>query len=171
MKKPLGSKENDAAFNLIKAAEISNDTPKYAITISPPQEEGVQIDMLYKRYLSIIKKMKCWYELYPELDKTGRLHFHGIVYKNNPSYNLDLELLRSKIGFICVKEITNRQKWLKYCKKEFRTTKKLLSIYKAITPLNYIGDTKSYDIVSYYIEKGWYGPDAWLQPYPKQSQI
>jgi len=153
MKKPLGYGHNEAAFNLIKAAELSYDTPQYALTISPPPKDAVKIEVLYKRFLKVISKMKCWYELYPELDKTGRLHFHGVIYKNNSNYNLDLELLKKKIGFICVKEITNRQKWIKYCKKEFKTTKKLLSINKHISPLDFIGDIQSYDILSYFLEK------------------
>lgn len=153
MKQPLGSHNNDAAFNLIKAANLTNDTPKYALTISPPQKEGVNIKTLYKRYLRIIYKLKCWYSLYPELDKSGRLHFHGVIYKNHPSYNLDLELLRSRMGFICVKEITSEAKWRKYCRKEFKTTKKLLSIHKEITPLDNVGNTESIDILTYFINK------------------
>lgn len=104
--------------------------------------------------------MKCWYRLYPELDKTGRLHFHGIIYKNNANYNKDLEMLKVKIGFICVKEITNESKWIRYCKKEFKTTKKILSIHKDITPLDNVGNMESYDILTYFIEK-----DNYTQPF------
>lgn len=124
------------------------DLIKLALTISPPKRIDIEVKDLLNRYLSLLSRVNSRFELYPELDNAGRLHFHGYIYKNSLTYPQDLNYM-SAIGFIKVKEIFDNRKWLKYCKKEWRTMKKLLHRAKPYTNIDCLHYNKSYDLERY----------------------
>lgn len=121
---------------------------KLALTISPPKRLDIEVKDLLNRYLSLLSRINSRFELYPELDNAGRLHFHGFIWKNSLSYPQDLNYM-SAIGFIKIKEIFDNKKWLKYCKKEWRTMKKLLHRAKPYTNADCLHYNKSYDLERY----------------------
>lgn len=125
-------------FNLIKLA----------LTISPPDINYMTTLEILNRHLRYLSRIKCKFLLYPELDKTGRLHYHGYLYKSDINFKQDIEQLK-KIGYIKIKDICNDKGWLKYCRKEWKTTKKLLHRKEPITNNDCLGLTDSYDLSKY----------------------
>lgn len=96
-----------------------------ALTISPPDLKlSLQDTWLYhlKRIASVDSKI--W--LIPETDSKGRLHYHGLLWKDK-HYKESLEKFE-KMGFIKVKPIRDYNGWIKYCKKEFKITKSMLEL-------------------------------------------
>lgn len=99
-----------------------------ALTISPkayPVEPHKLLEIFNRNYIS---KIRVNYILFPELDLKGRLHFHGIIERskdNIKDYLWSIKFLE-RWTFICVKEIKNMAKWLQYCKKDWKITKKLI---------------------------------------------
>lgn len=73
------------------------------------------------------------YTIYPELDISGRLHYHGTVHVNNMTNwkSGSIPKLRS-LGFVKAKTNVN-EGWQKYCTKEWESTKKILQISEPIT--------------------------------------
>lgn len=121
---------------------------KLALTISPPDIKYMTIKEILQRHMRVLSRIKCKFILYPELDKSGRLHYHGYIYKSDIGYKEDLEVLK-KIGYIKIKDINNNKGWLQYCKKEWKTTKKLLYRKEPITNNDCLGLTDSYDLSKY----------------------
>lgn len=106
-----------------------------ALTISPKTVDidvKTLYDVYYNRYIS---KIRVKFILYPETDLKGRLHFHGVIERNEDNiqdYNWTIKFL-SNWCFICVKEIKHFGKWILYCKKDFKVTRKILKIKSPIT--------------------------------------
>lgn len=106
-----------------------------ALTISPKPLD-YDVNLLFQAYMNrYISYIKVKYILYPEMDLKGRLHFHGILERNEENikaYNWTIKFLQNWC-FICVKEITSMGNWIKYCKKEWKITKKLLRLKNPIS--------------------------------------
>lgn len=104
-----------------------------ALTISPgifvDDKESLLVE--YNKWLKRLAKLNNRFVLYPELvisEEGIRLHWHGIIYVDDPfGYVEDIRYLKS-ICFICEKPIHNLNKWLKYCKKEISKTKQTLGL-------------------------------------------
>lgn len=116
-----------------------------AITISPPQrfKKGTLLRnpnrILYDEDIiqikSILKYIRCsTYLIYPEFDKTGRLHYHGII---NLDHNQRVRFFKyaqfklKLIGFNLIKPIDtfiDKLKWILYITKDWGTTKQILEI-------------------------------------------
>lgn len=123
------------------------DLISLACTISPPDCKVLTTSEIFKRHLVKLKQVKGNFVLYPELDIKGRLHYHGTVTKSE-FFREDLKVLQD-IGYIKVKPVTNVQGWVKYCRKEWKLTKKILKIRRPIQPKDLINIRTSYDITSY----------------------
>lgn len=67
----------------------------------------------------LYKSMK--YELYPELSRKGRIHFHGYVIFDEPieGYMYSIPLLL-KHGTITIIPIEDSLKWMEYCCKQYK---------------------------------------------------
>lgn len=108
------------------------------ITISPPPQLESPKDTYYKWYLPLIIYLKpatSRFILYPELDETGRLHFHGIITVKDWSklYRSSYPWIRKNVGFIDVrKKANNRLGWLLYCMKNWAHTQQILEITEPI---------------------------------------
>lgn len=125
-----------------------------ALTISPPDVKYLTIDKLWLHHKRLLSKIKSKFVLYPELDKTGRLHYHGYIHKEI-SLKEDLEYIK-KLGFVKVKDIFDLGEWVKYCSKEWKFTKKMKNIsgcYIWKKPINNddcVIVMTSYDITTYF---------------------
>lgn len=98
-----------------------------ALTLSPPDmNQSLEDTWIY--HLKRLSKIDSKFILFPETDIKGRLHYHGYVYKDK-YYPETLKALE-RIGFIKIKCIFDMEKWLKYCKKEYKITKAMLELPK-----------------------------------------
>lgn len=98
-----------------------------ALTLSPPDMKlSLKDTMLIhlKRMAQIDSKLM----LYPETDVKGRLHYHGVITKDE-HYVESLKKLED-IGFIKVKTIKEMSGWIKYCKKELKITRNMVGLPK-----------------------------------------
>lgn len=114
-----------------------------ALTISPPcrlvnQKPNIANPQrrIYDSDKNVIKRAldKCSYDytIYPEIDMTGRLHYHGIVNIGRIEDWKGKTLPRLKaLGFVCVKMNPN-DKWIDYCTKEWEQTRNILNIRKPL---------------------------------------
>lgn len=117
---------------------------RVALTISPPLR--LNIKDIFRKDCHIFSKLKSNFILYPEFDKTGRLHYHGYVWKSEYLAN-DLELIKESLGFVktdtvyidiiehkILDEVAIKQVngWDIYCKKEWHITRKILKLKKPI---------------------------------------
>lgn len=110
--------------------------PKLFLTVSPPPRPGRVVhqyldDVVLLRHA--LRKIKRWV-IYPELDKKGRLHYHGILnctdHEYVSYYRVCLPTLE-KIGFIQTSRIDSFMENLRtvvYCQKQFALMKQLLWI-------------------------------------------
>jgi len=124
------------------------DLIRLALTISPPDIPYLLTKEILQKHLQILSRIQSKFELYPELDKLGRLHYHGILYKSSLDLKKDIEILK-KIGYIKIKDIDNIKGWTKYCKKEWKLTKKLLHRKGPLTNADCLGLSDSYDLSKY----------------------
>lgn len=114
-----------------------------ALTISPKLADidaKTLYGIYYNRYIS---RIRVKFILYPETDLKGRLHYHGVIERNEDNiknYEWSIKFL-SNWCFICVKEIKNLGQWIKYCKKDFKITKKILKTKTPITDTELTGIT------------------------------
>lgn len=113
-----------------------------AITVSPKnrvdkyntlkwiyQNDAAEIALLFR-------KCSKNYQIYPEFDITGRLHYHGIAHIHDfIKWFKHTKPGIDKIGYCMIKEIKhdkyyekNKEKWMDYCLKDWSITKKVLSI-------------------------------------------
>lgn len=118
---------------------------KLALTISPPQRL-VGKKHLFKSQLELYNSDKHAiqfaltdvsneYEIYPEFDLTGRLHYHGtIILKDKIKWYKKACQQLKNIGYICVKDNVN-DGWNQYILKEWETTKAVLEIDSPIQPI------------------------------------
>lgn len=127
------------------------DLISLALTISPPDCKVLTTSEIFKRHLVKLKQVKGNFLLYPELDIKGRLHYHGTVSKSE-FFREDLDIFQ-KIGFVKVKPISNLTYWLKYCRKEWKLTKKILKIKKPIQPKDLLDIRVCRDILDYFLDK------------------
>lgn len=118
-----------------------NGTCKMALTISPKDRTDKYnrlINIFHQdRYFLKRELRKCckYFCLYPELDKTGRLHYHGVIkiHDSVKWFKQIMPKLKYELGFIMIKELKSFKdnlKWLVYCQKEFGTTRHILSNMK-----------------------------------------
>lgn len=125
-----------------------------ALTISPPDVKHLSVDKILILHKRVLSKVKSTFMLYPELDASGRLHYHGVIQKTI-KLKEDLEKIK-QLGFIKVKPISDYSGWMKYCSKEWKITKKAFKInnrYLIKKPLNNddcVLDLGSYDITTYF---------------------
>lgn len=116
-----------------------------AVTISPKDRVGEYyakryanpLRMIYDDDVNLIRRAlnrsSNDYVIYPELDATGRLHYHGTVKVNNMVNWKSTTCGRLKtLGFIKVK-VNPNSGWDKYCTKEWDQTQKILDICVPIT--------------------------------------
>lgn len=120
---------------------------KIALTISPPDRRAKYSLMkvknpcraVYDDDIHIIRRAlnrsSNDYELFPEFDMTGRLHYHGYVVINNMTNwkSYSTAQLTAHLGYIKVKTNVN-SKWLEYCMKEWQQTSKILDV---VSPIRY----------------------------------
>lgn len=106
-----------------------------ALTISPPcrvnKYNSLKSIYYQDQYTidSLLRKCSKDYTIYPEQDINGRLHYHGVIQVSDMiKYHKNVLPGLKLIGFVKVKPITNLQKWLDYCKKEWENTKKVFGI-------------------------------------------
>lgn len=124
-----------------------------ALTISPPDIKLSLKDtwILHLRRLAVIDSR---FILYPETDKKGRLHYHGMIWKDK-FYKESIEKCE-KMGFIKLVEIKGVEGWLKYCKKEIKVTKSMLELPKKFKCIDqeyvskYRLESTSRNILSYF---------------------
>lgn len=117
---------------------------RVALTISPPLRP--KINDVFKNDCHIFSSIMSPFILYPEFDKTGRLHYHGYMWKSETMVE-DLEVLKKELGFIkteipyidtiehsvCdLKVIKKVNGWDVYCKKEWIITRNILKLKKPI---------------------------------------
>lgn len=97
----------------------------YALTISPPARVQsprhlYNSDRPYiQRHLN---RCSSHYIMYPEFDKKGRLHYHGIILLNSlSSWGFVKSTIDKNLGYCCLKRLptfTDKLGWLLYCTKE-----------------------------------------------------
>jgi hypothetical protein len=108
------------------------------ITISPPPQVESPKTTYFKWYIPLIIALKpatTMFVLYPELDETGRLHFHGIVYVKDWAklFRHAYPWIRKNVGFIDIrKKANNKLGWLMYCMKNWARTQQDLEIDEPI---------------------------------------
>jgi len=118
--------------------------PKLAITISPPYRDKYKCNanpnrMLYDDDRIQIKSIMTYnkiynFIIYPELDDSGRLHYHGIINLTNTQYirfhKHAIWKLRN-IGFVLItiiKEFINNLRQVIYMSKHWGETKCILNV-------------------------------------------
>lgn len=98
----------------------------YAFTYNPSDKHQYfgQPNRLNKSVVDLdsillYKSMK--YELYPELSRKGRIHFHGYVVFDQivDGYMYSIPLLL-KHGTVVIKQIDDNNTWLQYCLKQYK---------------------------------------------------
>lgn len=101
-----------------------------AITISPPLRKGnprtiYRSDIVeHFKYLLYVGD----FEIYPEFDQNGRLHYHGVVYiKDNVKWLKQALPALHQFGFTKVVSSVN-EGWFTYMMKEFPITREVLDI-------------------------------------------
>lgn len=117
---------------------------RFALTISPPDrvvnyvlnKVKNPLRAVYDDDLVIIRKAlnRCStdYLIYPELDITGRLHYHGIVTINNMTNWKSTSSVQLKtIGYINIKPNPS-EGWDRYITKEWDQTKSILHLMEPI---------------------------------------
>lgn len=99
----------------------------FSITISPRHRRGSDL-FLYSGDKYIIRKLlnMCtdYYLIYPELDDSDRLHYHGIILVKDPIkwYRSVKRRLGYSMGFLkmsLLKTFQDRLKWMLYMKKDW----------------------------------------------------
>lgn len=117
----------------------------FALTISPPDrvvnyalnKVKNPLRSVYEDDLQVIRlalnRVSVDYIVYPELDITGRLHYHGKLTINNMTNWKSYSATKLKtIGFINMKP-NPTEGWDKYMTKEWDQTKTILQISEPIT--------------------------------------
>lgn len=112
-----------------------------AITISPPNRIKWMKMRNHNRNLfdadsfiitSIMKYNRIKdYLIIPEFDVKGRLHYHGILTLTNAQRTRFYKHAQPKltsIGYVDVKHVDNKLKWLCYMKKQWAFTKEVLEL-------------------------------------------
>lgn len=113
-----------------------------ALTISPPDRETryAKNTHIFTDDAQIINRLlrQCcsrWI-IYPELDLSGRLHYHGmIVFKDVVKYYKSVRYSLQKMGYVCIKPIKSfkdRLGWIIYMSKQWGYTKDILNIDRPI---------------------------------------
>lgn len=92
--------------------------------------------IIYRNDIEIIRRAlnRCSqeYVIYPELDVSGRLHYHGIVnIKHKKNWMISSLPALKKLGFVCVKNNVN-EGWTQYITKDWNDTKVFLDIDEPI---------------------------------------
>lgn len=124
-----------------------------ALTISPPDSK-LSLKDTWLKHLRRIALIESRFILYPETDRKGRLHYHGIIWKDK-FYKESIEKCE-KMGFIKLVEITSLEGWYKYCKKEIKITKSMLELPKKFKCIDheyvskYKLESTSRNILSYF---------------------
>ena len=108
-----------------------NQSLEIGFTLSPkPQRCNADRHLFVlwsERLHKELKKFSKYYSYYHEFDKSGRLHFHGVL----EPYDI-IKFKRSsgclrKLGFVKYEmKFKNRVKWIEYCMKDIKET---LEIY------------------------------------------
>ncbi len=88
----------------------------FALTISPPPFDSMgDIHRFHDKVMCEMNKFKKWI-LFPEIDKTGRFHYHGIFIKKSMFQTEPVDALKL-LCFICIKKVTDPFGWLVYIRK------------------------------------------------------
>lgn len=112
------------------------------VTISPPLQKCIidahSLMLKFEPIHKCLKRFCKTYELYPEFDKGGRLHYHGILCcYDRIKFNRCAGTLR-RFGFIKYETRSRKgpldvSRWLEYCQKELELTQKVVP--EVILPL------------------------------------
>lgn len=127
-----------------------NGSLAVAFTWSPDPSKfsGIRPEYQFNDTLVFIKSMAscCYYEIFPELNLSGNIHYHGkiYVYDKVKWYKSVLPKLKYN-GFVCIKGSIN-EKWDDYIVKDKDMMTKIL---KVDLPLIYDGRINKKDIVKY----------------------
>jgi len=124
-----------------------------ALTISPPTSYLTPSFNYNDEIIYIVKTIRRFskhYIIYPELDESARLHYHGIIRIDDEIkyYKSGITNLRRlprhitnqnvvKQSYICVKplkDIVNHIKWMYYIRKNWELTKEILKLKEPIYP-------------------------------------
>lgn len=120
-----------------------------ALTISPPNRTAghkmysnpnysVYVDDLQFIQLVMAKSRIKTYEIYPEFDDKGRLHYHGIVhvdYNQKVRFYKYTQIKLTTIGFVDISTLKTEQdieRWMIYITKGWDFTKQVLEITECI---------------------------------------
>lgn len=116
----------------------------YSFTLTPPDRAHKYSQMKYKNPLKMVylddrlifqhvfKRIKLhnWI-IYPELDRKGRLHYHGTLNMNHTQltrfYKCGKPLLQ-RLGYVDCSPTVNHLDWLIYCRKDWYITKEILDL-------------------------------------------
>jgi len=124
-----------------------------AVTISPPTSYltpsfNYNDEITY--LIKTIRRFSKHYIIYPELDDSARLHYHGIISIDDPIKYFQSGMSRLKRMprqvtqynivkqcFICIKKLKTRLdhlKWLLYIRKNWYITKHVLNLKEPVYP-------------------------------------
>jgi len=123
-----------------------------ALTISP--KDRLREHMHYKNpyqsiymddthlFIYVFRKARLTdYKIYPELDLTGRLHYHGTLVLDDNQVTRFYRYVKprlSQLGFIHSKKLLTKEdleRWEKYCIKEWDCTKLVVDVTCPFTDL------------------------------------
>lgn len=97
----------------------------YAWTISPDPKRWYNFPNARQQYIEVLPYIFKAYKnigdltIYPELNKKGYIHFHGyLTCKDRIKHAKTKASITESIGFECIKEIDNPQKWKEYVVKD-----------------------------------------------------
>ncbi len=98
-------------------------------TLSPKPLNNVKYDrwvlfIWWRRIHEVISPFSTEYDIYPEFDDSGRLHFHGVFSCKDKVKFYKTQNRLKKHGFVKYEgHVTD--KWLDYCKKDLLTTREV----------------------------------------------
>lgn len=114
------------------------DHTQYAITINIATLTGnltVDVESYFKLFKALCKHCDIGLEVYPELSKTGRLHYHGIVHFAEPKdiaqfyHNMWHKTDKQKMCNILIKPINDLDQWIEYIDKQVLYMKPLFEFH------------------------------------------
>ena len=88
----------------------------YAITFSPPYLHPLEIEEFHKKLMYYIIDKK--FILFPEIDKSGRFHYHGMMILPN-IYKFKEDIENEFKMFICIKTVSTFEGWYNYMTKDY----------------------------------------------------
>lgn len=135
--------------------------PEFGITISPPYYpyDSVRLHHVFTYDIQkILNKISNYYCLYPEFDKNGRLHYHGVINIKDKLGYYKKKYLIDRIGYCKIdplKSFKDKLRWLVYCTKEYALLAEEYApiIYKSFKKIKQfkLKEKKPKNILSYFV--------------------